>query len=68
MSVDLSKFPELYQKSFQVDYFGTVPGIGISLASVASIRAATAKGAPHLPMIYHHDYFRAGRRRASARL
>src|SRR5689334_9941360 len=57
MRVDLAKFSELYQKLFEVDYFGNVPGICVSLASVASIRAATAKGAPRLPLVYHHDYF-----------
>ena len=57
MRVDLAKFSELYQKLFDVDYFGSVPGICPSLASVASIRAATAKGAPFLPMLYHHSYF-----------
>jgi hypothetical protein len=57
MRVDLAKFSELYQKLFEVHYFGSVPGICPSLASVASIRAATAKGAPFLPMLYHHNYF-----------
>ena len=57
MRVDLAKFSELYQKLFEIDYFGSIPGICANLASVASIRAATAKGAPFLPMIYHEHYF-----------
>jgi len=39
MRVDLAKFSELYQKLFDVDYFGSVPGICPSLASVASFLA-----------------------------
>jgi hypothetical protein len=57
MRVDLAKFSELYQELFEIDYFGSVPGICANLASVASIRAATSKGAPFLPMIYHEHYF-----------
>src|SRR5436190_9720771 len=57
MRVDLSRFNELYARLFEIDYFGSVPGICPSLASIASIRAATAKGAPFLPMIYHDHYF-----------
>ncbi len=51
MSVDLPKFTELYEKLFEIDYLGSVPGICASLDSVASIRAATAKGAPFHPRV-----------------
>jgi hypothetical protein len=55
MRVDLPKFTQLYEKLFEIDYTGSVPGIRASLNSVASIRTATSKGAPFLPPIYHQD-------------
>jgi hypothetical protein len=57
MRVDLPKFTQLYKKLFEIDYTGSVPGIRASLSSVASIRAATSKGAPFLPLIYHQDFY-----------
>jgi len=57
MRVDLDKFTKLYEKLFEVDYTGSVPGIRASLASVQSIRAATSKGAPFLPLVYQKDFY-----------
>jgi len=57
MRVDLAKFTKLYEKLFEVDYTGSVPGIRASLASVQSIRAATSKGAPFLPLVYQKDFY-----------
>lgn len=55
MRVDLAKFKQLYEQLFEIDYTGAVPGICVSL-NVASIRAATVKGAPFLPMVYQQNY------------
>jgi hypothetical protein len=55
MRVDLAKFKLLYEALFEIDYTGAVPGICVPL-DVASIRAATAKGAPFLPMVYQQNY------------
>lgn len=56
MRVDLQKFEQLYGKLFEVDYNGAVPGICVSLNSAASIRAATSKGAPFLPLTYQENF------------
>ena len=55
MRVDLAKFKLLYEALFEIDYTGAVPDICVPL-NVASIRAATAKGAPFLPMVYQQNY------------
>ena len=55
MRVDLAKFKQLYEQLFEIDYTGTASGICVSL-NVASIRAATVKGAPFLPMVYQQNY------------
>src|SRR5438445_4224531 len=57
MRVHLPKFTQLYEKLFEVDYTGSVPGIRASLNSVANIRSATSKGAPFLPLVYHQDFY-----------
>jgi hypothetical protein len=56
MPVDLANFKALYEKLFEVDYNGTVPGICVSLNGVASIRAATTKGSPFLPLAYQDNF------------
>src|SRR5438046_897231 len=56
MRVDLQKFEQLYGKLFEIDYKGAVPGICVSLNSAASIRAATSKGAPFLPLTYQENF------------
>src|SRR5436190_5825809 len=56
MRVDLANFKALYEKLFEVDYNGTVPGICVSLNGLASIRAATSKGAPFLPLAYQENF------------
>lgn len=56
MRVDLNKFKALYAKLFEVDYDGAVPGICVSLDSAASIRAATVKGTPFLPLNYQEHF------------
>jgi hypothetical protein len=56
MRVDLTKFKALYDRLFQIDYDGAVPGICVSLNNAASIRAATAKGTPFLPPTYQEQF------------
>lgn len=56
MRVDLNKFKALYAKLFEVDYDGAVPGICVSLDSAASIRTATLKGTPFLPLKYQEHF------------
>lgn len=58
MGIDLQKFEQFYTRLFDIDFTGAVPEICISLGSMASIRAATAKGAPFLPVSYQ-DHFAA---------
>ncbi|HKU09173.1 MAG TPA: hypothetical protein VJR30_24160 [Bradyrhizobium sp.] len=58
MRIDLARFKELYARIFAIDFTEAVPGICISLKSVAGIRAATSKGAPFLPLTYQ-DHFAA---------
>jgi len=57
MRVDLANFAKLYEKLFEVDYTGTVPGICAPLNSVTSIRSATEKGAPFLPPVYQQGFY-----------
>ena len=58
MRVDLRKFKQLYDRLFEVNFDGAVPGICIPLDSANKIRAATAKGAPFLPLVYQQDFHR----------
>lgn len=55
MPIDLDKFKLLYDQLFGIDYTGAVPDICVPL-NTASLRAATAKGAPFLPMVYQQGY------------
>ncbi len=55
MRVDLDKFKQLYAKLFEIDFTGAVPDICVPL-NTASLRAASAKGAPFLPMVYQQNY------------
>jgi hypothetical protein len=58
MRVDLEKFTKLYDQLCEIDLTGTVAGIRPSLASLANVRAAIAKGAPFLPGVYREQYYR----------
>lgn len=58
MPVDLHRFKQLYERFFEVDFDGAVPGICVSLNSANTIRAATAKGAPFLPLVYQQNFHR----------
>src|SRR5882672_356134 len=57
MRVDLPKFNKLYEKLFEVDYTGSVPGIRASPANAKNIRAATSKGAVFLPLVYQQNFY-----------
>ena len=56
MRVDLAKFKAFYASLFAVDFDAAVPGICISLDNANRIRAATAKGAPFLPLTYQRNF------------
>lgn len=55
MRFDPDKFKQLYTTLFEIDFTGSVPDICVPL-NVDSIRAALAKGAPFLPMVYQQEY------------
>ena len=56
MPIDLTKFIRLYDQFLKIDFTGNVRGIRPPLASAKQVRAATGKGAPHLPLVYRQDF------------
>jgi hypothetical protein len=56
MPIDLQSFTGLYEKFFAIDLTGVVEGVHPPLKTVNNVRAATAKGAPLLPLIYRQDF------------
>ena len=56
MPIDLQKFTELYDQFLKIDFTGTTGGIRPSLKSEKDVRAATARGAPFLPLIYRQNF------------
>ena len=58
MPVDLQAFIGLYEKFLAIDLTGVVDGVHPPLKTVNNVRAATAKGAPFLPLIYRQDFHR----------
>jgi hypothetical protein len=56
MPVDLRSFGGLYEKLFAIDLTGAVDGVHPPLKTVNNVRAATAKGAPFLPLVYRQDF------------
>ncbi len=56
MPVDLQNFTRLYDQLFKIDLTGNVPGIRPALSSLADVRAATARGAPFLPLVYRQNF------------
>jgi len=56
MPVDLQSFVGLYEKFFAIDLTGVVDGVHPPLKTVNNVRAATAKGAPLLPLVYRQDF------------
>jgi hypothetical protein len=57
MPVDLRKFTQFYDHLFKIDFTGTVPGMRPRLSTEADVRAATARGAPFLPRVYHQNFY-----------
>ena len=53
MPFDPGKFTALYDQLLQIDFTGTERRLRPPLASAKDVRAATAKGAPHLPLLLH---------------
>jgi hypothetical protein len=56
MPVDLQSFTGLYEKMFAIDLTGVVDGVHPALKTVNNVRAATAKGAPFLPLVYRQQF------------
>jgi hypothetical protein len=56
MPVDLQSFGGLYEKLFAIDLTGVTDGVHPPLKTVNNVRAATAKGAPFLPLVYRQDF------------
>jgi hypothetical protein len=56
MPVDLQSFTGLYGKMFAIDLTGVVDGVHPALKTVNNVRAATAKGAPFLPLVYRQQF------------
>ena len=56
MPFDLGKFTALYDQFLQIDFTGTERRLRPPLANARDVRAATAKGAPHLPRLYQQNF------------
>jgi len=56
MPINLQEFTELYDQFLKIDFTGTTSGIRPPLKSEKDVRAATAKGAPFLPLIYQQNF------------
>jgi hypothetical protein len=56
MPIDLTKFARFYDQLCQIDYLGATPGIRPRLATQANVRAAIARGAPFLPLVYRQNF------------
>jgi hypothetical protein len=56
MPIDPRKFTGLYDQFLKIDFTGNVRGIRPPLANAGNVRAATARGAPQLPLIYQQNF------------
>ena len=56
MPIDINKFTELYDRFLKIDFTGEDSGIRPPLKNARDVRAATAKGAPFLPLIYQQNF------------
>ena len=56
MKIELPKFTALYDQFFRIDFTGNEPGIRPKLANAGDVQAATAKGAPLLPLVYRQGF------------
>src|ERR1700747_926740 len=56
MPVDLQSFTGLYEKMSATDPPAVVDGVHPALKTVNNVRAATAKGAPFLPLVYRQQF------------
>src|ERR1700735_1505395 len=56
MPFDPGKFTALYDQFLQIDFTGTERHLRPPLANAKDVRAATAKGAPHLPLLYQQNF------------
>ncbi len=57
MPIDLEKFIQFYGQLCKIDYFGKTPGILPRLTTPAKVRAAIARGAPFLPLVYRQNFY-----------
>src|ERR1700743_1768525 len=56
MPFDLKKFTALYDQLLQIDFTGIERRLRPPLANAKDVRAATAKGAPNLPLLYQQNF------------
>lgn len=56
MKIELPKFTALYDQFLKIDFTGDEPGIRPKLANAKDVQAATAKGAPLLPLVYRQGF------------
>src|SRR5258708_5085474 len=56
MKIELPHFTALYRQFLDIDFTGNVPGIRPKLANARDVQAATAKGAPLLPLAYRQGF------------
>src|SRR5690349_5040991 len=56
MTTGLHAFNAFYKKLFAIDLTGVVDGVRPPLTTVNQVRAATAKGAPFLPLVYRQNF------------
>ena len=56
MKIELPQFTALYDQFLKIDFTGDEPGIRPKLANARDVQAATAKGAPRLPLLYRQGF------------
>ena len=56
MKIEISKFTALYDQFLKIDFTADEPGIRPKLANAKDVQAATAKGAPLLPLVYRQGF------------
>jgi len=56
MKIELPQFTALYDQFLKIDFTGDEPGIRPRLANARDVQAATAKGAPLLPLLYRQGF------------
>ncbi len=56
MKIETPQFTALYDRFLKIDFTGDEPGIRPRLANARDVQAATAKGAPLLPLVYREGF------------